>query len=80
MANIAVVQVKGQGSRLHIGLLVSETLFSFIDHRSEGGKQKTNLFAHCRVCRQTAEYEGMDEKGQNRKGQKSPSGGKSDVD
>ena len=36
-------------------------------HRSQkrGGKQKTNLFAHCRVCRQTAEYEGMDEKGQN---------------
>ena len=72
MADMAVVQFKGQGSRLYIGLLVSETLFSFIDHRREGGKQKTNLFAHCRVCRQTAEYEGMDEKGQNRKGQKVP--------
>ena len=26
MVDMAVVQVKGQGSRLHIGLLVSETL------------------------------------------------------
>ena len=40
MADMAVVQVKGQGSRLHIGLLVSETLFSFIDHRREGESKK----------------------------------------
>ena len=75
MADMAVVLVKGQGSRLDFGILVSEALVSFVEHRIEGEEQKTNLFAHCRVCRQTAEYEGMDEKGQNGKGQKSPSAG-----
>ena len=47
MADMAV-QVKGQGSRLNIGLLVSKAIVSSIDQRREGESKKP-------ICLRTVE-------------------------
>ena len=80
MADMAVIPVKGQGSRLYIGLLVSETLFSFIDHRSEGGSKKPICLLTVECVDKQPNMKEWTRRDRTERDKKVPLEGKSDVD